>query len=205
VDFEKAIHFVRSHGNEIERARMDALLWDADPSTAVWSSLYGMQHEDGGFEYWVHGVSSICGTAYVLQWLDDLALHRTSMANAACDFLLDRQKDDGGWDEVDSVLHLDPPEWMMPGRIDTRVWLTAFCVWILIRFGHAEAPGSRCPADFLLKYSDDTGRLQGYFRATWIALPLFAFFPGAESDIFKRALRVVETHYSPDWSSAYLA
>lgn len=121
----------------------------------------------------------------------------------ACRFLLDRQQEDGGWDEVEAVRAFDPPEWMMPGRIETRVWLTAYCAHVLIRFGYAEAPSTRCPTDFLLAHCDETGRLTGYLRATWIALPMLAFYPGPDSDSFHRA--VVEANYSPDWEGSYLA
>jgi hypothetical protein len=94
------------------------------------------------------------------------------------------QKPDGGWDEVEAVRALNPPQWMMPGRIETRVWLTAFCAHVLIRFGYAEAPGTTCPTDFLLAHSDETGRLAGYLRATWIALPMLTFYPGPDPDSF---------------------
>ncbi len=60
---------------------------------------------------------------------------------------------------------LNPPEWMMPGRIETRVWLTAYCAHVLIRFGYAEAEGTYCPNDFLLAHCDETGWMAGYLRA----------------------------------------
>jgi len=121
----------------------------------------------------------------------------------ACRFLLDRQQEDGGWDEVKAVQALNPPEWMTPGRIETRVWLTAYCAHVLIRFGYAEAPGTYCPTDFLLAHCDESGRLAGYLRATWIALPMLAFYPGPDSEPFRRALAVVEANYSPDWERTW--
>jgi hypothetical protein len=94
---------------------------------------------------------------------------------------------------------------MIPGRIETRVWLTAFCAHALIRFGYAEARGTHCPTDFLLAHCDNAGRLAGYLRATWIALPMLAFYPGPDSEPFRRAVAVVEASYSPDWEGSYLA
>ena len=153
----------------------------------------------------MRGTSNVCDTAFVLQWFDDLNVHRGPLVDPACRFLLDRQQEDGGWDEVEPVRALNPPEWMIPGRIDTRVWLTAYCAHVLIRFGHAEAQGTRCPADFLLAHCDEAGRLAGYLRATWIAVPMLAFYPGPDSEPFRRALAVVEASFSPDWAGAYLA
>ncbi len=141
----------------------------------------------------------------MLERFDDLGVHRGSVVDPACRFLLDRQQADGGWDEVEGVRAFDPPEWMIPGRIETRVWLTAYCAHVLIRFGHAEAEGTRCPADYLLAHRDGSGRMAGYLRATWLALPMLAFYPGSDSEPFRQALAVVEAYYSADWEGGYLA
>jgi len=200
MDVEKAIAYVQALGDAVERARLAAILWDEPPPEAALRELAALQKAAGGFAYWIREVSSVCDTAYVLQWFDDLKVYRGPVVDRACRFLLDRQQEDGGWDEVSS-----PPEWMIPGRIETRVWLTAFCAHVLIRFGYAEALGTRCPTDFLLAHCDESGRLAGYLRATWIALPRLAFYPGPDSEPFQQALAVVEANFSPDWEGAYLA
>lgn len=205
LDLERALAFVTRRGNSIERARLASVLFGEQPSEASLRELAGLQKANGGFAYWVREVSNICDTAYVLQWFDDLKAYRGPIVERACQFLLERQLDDGGWDEVEEVLVHDPPEWMIPGRVETRVWLTAFCAHMLIRFGYAEAPGTRCPSDFLLANADETGRLVGYLRATWLALPMLAFYPGPDSEPFQRALAVTEASFSRDWNGAYLA
>jgi hypothetical protein len=199
------ISFVQAHGNALERARLGAVIWGQVPDEAVVKGLARMQDSEGGFRYWVPDVSNICDTAYMLQWLDDLGLHGHPISEAACQFLLERQKKDGGWDEVAAVKEHGAPEWMTPGKLATRVWLTAMCAHVLIRFGRAEAPGTACPTDFLLSHADESGRLAGYLRATWIALPMLAFYPGSESAPFLRAVAVVEREFSPNWDGAYLA
>jgi hypothetical protein len=205
MNIERAIACVQARGNAVERARLAAILWDEPPPEAVLRELAALQRPDGGFAYWVRGVSNVCDTAYVLEWFDDLQVHQGPIVDPACRFLLDRQQEDGSWDEVEAVRALNPPEWMMPGRIETRVWLTAYCAHMLIRLGYAEAEGTTCPTDFLLAHCDERGRLAGYLRATWMALPMLAFYPGPDSEPFHRALAVVEAAYSPDWEGAYLA
>jgi hypothetical protein len=205
VDLDKAVSYVQSNGDTIECARLAAILWDEAPPETVFQALAKLQKADGGFAYWCRPVSNMCDTAYVLQWFDDLKVFSHPMADTACRFLIDHQQVDGGWDEVEGVQGLDVPEWMIPGRLETRVWLTAFCAHVLIRFGYAEAPGTRCPTDFLLAHCDDTGRMTGYLRATWLALPMLAFYPGAGPEAYQRAVAVVERDYSDDWSGAYLA
>jgi hypothetical protein len=205
LDLKRALAFVTTRGDIIERAGLASILiGERPPETAFWE-LATLQKPNGGFAYWVREVSNVCDTAYVLQWLDDLKAYRGPVVEPACRFLLERQRDDGGWDEVEEVLLHDSPEWMIPGRIETRVWLTAFCAHLLIRFGYAEAPGTRCPSDFLLANADQAGRLAGYPRATWLALPMLAFYPGLDSEPFRRALAVTEASFSRDWGAAYLA
>lgn len=205
MDVEKAVAYVQERGNAVERARLAAILWDEPPSEAALQELTALQKPDGGFAYWVREASNVCDTAYVLQWFDDLKVYRGPAVDPACRFLLDRQREDGGWDEVEAVRALNPPEWMIPGRIETSIWLTAYCAHVLIRFGYAEAEGTYCPADFLLAHCDQTGRLAGYLRATWLALPMLAFYPGPDSEPFRKAVAVVEANYSPGWEGGYLA
>jgi hypothetical protein len=204
MEVEKAIAFVQAQGNAVEQARLAAILWDEPPSEVVLKELAALQNPDGGFTYWLRPghVSTVCDTAFVLQWLDDLKVYQGPIADPACRFLLEHQQEDGGWDEVEAVRALNPPQWMVPGRIETRVWLTAYCAHVLILFGYAEVPGT---TDFLLAHCDETGRLTGYLRATWIALPVLAFYLGSDSEPFQKALGVTEANYSPDWPGSYLA
>jgi hypothetical protein len=208
MDTEKAIAYVEAQGNIVERARLAAILWDEPPSEAVLSELAASQNPDGGFAYWLQPgqVSTVCDTAFVLQWFDDLRMYEGPIVNPAVEFLLAYQQEDGGWDEVGAVGALNPPEWMIPGRIETRVWLTAYCAHVLLHFGYAEAEEAKgCPIDFLLAHRDGSGRLAGYLRATWIALPTLAFYLGPDSEPFRQAIAVVEANYSPDWVGSYLA
>jgi hypothetical protein len=201
----RAGEYVRAHGTALERARLAAILWGESAGELALHELRARQGHDGGFAHWVPQVSNVCDTAYVLGWLHDLNLCRGPLADPACQFLLDRQLPDGGWDEIDAVNEFSPPEWMVPGRVETRVWLTAYCAHVLIRFGYAEAEGTRCPADFLLAHCDEVGRMAGYLRATWIALPMLAFYPGRRSRVFRKSLAVVEQAFRHDWPGSYVA
>ncbi len=205
TDAARAAEYVRAHGTALERARLAAILGGRSADQQALDDLRARQGPDGGFAHWVPQVSNVCDTAYVLGWLHDLNLYRGSLADPACRFLLDRQLPDGGWDEVDAVKEFSPPEWMVPGRVETRVWLTAYCAHVLIRFGYAEAEGTRCPADFLLAHCDTLGRMTGYLRATWIALPMLAFYPGRRSRAFRRSLAVVDRAFRRDWPGSYVA
>ncbi len=205
MDIKKSIEYVKTFGNEIEKARLAAILWDEKPTATVLQKLSLFQKSDGGFSYWVKEISNICDTCYILEWFDDLKVYRGLIVEQACQYLLDHQQEDGGWDEVEAIIKFKTPEWMIPGRIETRVWLTAYCAHVLIRFGYAEAEGTYCPTDFLVANCNESGRLVGYFRATWIALPMLAFYPGPDVEQFNKALKVVESNFSPEWAGSYIA
>jgi len=205
MDIHKSINYVKIHGNVVEKARLSAILWDEKPSPEIVEILASLQKPDGGFSYWVKEVSNICDTCYILEWFDDLKIFKGKIVDFACKFLIDHQLQDGGWDEVNAVLSYNPPKWMIPGKIENRVWLTAYCAHILIRFGYAEAEGTFCPTDFLLANCNSSGKLKGYLRANWLALPMLAFYPGPDLRSFNRAVKIIEDNFSSDWTGAYIA
>ncbi len=205
MDIKKAIDYVNTKGNIIEKARLAVILWNKKPKLDVLQKLGSLQKTDGGFSYWVKNISNICDTCYILEWFDDLKIHHSPIVDSACRFLLDRQLRDGCCYDVNVIIDLNPPEWMIPGRFDTRVWLSGYFAHVLIRFVYAEEVCTYCPTDFLLANCDNTGRMKGYLRATWLALPMLAFYPGPDPKIFNKAVKVVEDNYSPDWKGSYVA
>ncbi|MFX1417591.1 MAG: prenyltransferase/squalene oxidase repeat-containing protein [Promethearchaeota archaeon] len=205
MNIANSINFIKTYGNAIEKARLSAILRDEKPSLEILKYLALYQKSDGGFSFWVKETSNITDTCYILEWFDDLKIFKGEIVDPACRYLLSRQLKDGGWDEVSAIKKYSSPKWMVPGLIENRVWLTAYCSHVLIRFGYAEAEGTNCPTDFLLANCDSSGRLIGYLRATWLALPMLAFYPGPDSEPFNRAIKVVEENFSPDWKGAYIA
>ncbi|UCG33229.1 MAG: terpene cyclase/mutase family protein [Phycisphaerales bacterium] len=208
-DIDVAVDYVRSHGDPIEQARLAAVLYGRSPEQKALGELSGLQNADGGFGYWLadRSVSTVCDTTYVLGWLDDLSIRGGPMVETAVRFLFRYQEADGGWDEVPEITRLDPPEFLTPGETKTRVWLTAYCAHRLMRFGYAESPLCRgCPITYLLAHREEPGRLVGYQRATWDALPLFARFPLEGMKPFEQALRVTQAEFAPrEWAGSYLA
>lgn len=207
VNFEKAIAYVQVKGDMVERARLTCLLQEKLPQNSMLQRLEQMQNPDGGFAYWIKDFSTVCDTVYILTWLDDLSLHDGALVDRAFDFLLKHQNEDGGWDEIEEVRKINPPDFLLPGQIKTRVWLTAYCAHWFVRFGRAEPPGAKgCPAKFLIAHREASGRLAGYLRATWDALVLFSYHPGTDSDEFAQTLEAIKREFTPErWEGSYLA
>jgi hypothetical protein len=209
VDLKKAVSYIQSKSDPIENARLTSILWGQTPDESVLSRLEAMQNPDGGFCYWTKeaDISMVCDTVCMLRWFDDLSLQNSPLVEQAVGFLFSHQKEDGGWDEVEDIRQFNPPPFLQPGAINARVWLSAHCAHWLMRFGYAESPMCKaCPVDFLLENREPDGRLIGYIRATWDALPIFARYPENDREPFKQALRIIEEEYSPEkWEGSYLA
>ncbi|MFW9829914.1 MAG: hypothetical protein ACFFBY_07640 [Promethearchaeota archaeon] len=58
MNIDKAIKLVQSEGNLIERARLEAILWNKTPQKEMLENLCKFQKKDGGFSYWVKEVSA---------------------------------------------------------------------------------------------------------------------------------------------------
>ena len=208
VSIDKAIGYVQARGDAIEKARLATILYQETCPESVLEQLVKLQFADGGFSYWLPGrrISTVCDTIYMLTWFDDLSIRTGEMLDRAIDFIFRNQQPDGGWDEVEAIKQLNPPGWLTPGRLETRVWLTAYCAHWLMRFGYAESTKAKaCSADFLMAHQEPSGKLIGYLRATWDALVVFSHFPGKDSESFKKALAITETEcMAEEWDAGYL-
>ena len=150
-----------------------------------------MQNADGGFSYWLlqKNISAVCDTVYILSWIHNLIFNKEAVVTVAVRFLFGHQPPDGSWGEVQGIEN--PLEFLIAGRTATRVWLTAYCANWLMRFEYTKSSlCAGCPVNFLLKNRESNGRLIGYLRATWDALPIFNVYPEGECKPFKDTFRV---------------
>ena len=199
VDLRKTTVFVKSLGDEILKARLEAIIKGRRPRRRILEKIQQMRKTDGGFAFWEEDVSSITTTLNVVGWLDDLSLRDGPVVDETFDFLLSHQQEDGGWDEIAEVRDVEPLPYMMPGELNTRIWLTACCAHWFIRFGRAEPPGAKgCPAEFLMQHVIPSGLISGYLYASWDALVMFNYHPGSKSDVFRNLLTEVRERLDPD-------
>ncbi len=207
VDVKQAESIVGRREDTVQQARLESILRQKHPPRSVLRTIEDMRKSDGGFAFWDDDISSIASTLNILGWADDLSLNEGALVDKTFEFLLDHQQEDGGWDELEAVRNLKLPPFMIPGRIDTRVWLTACCAHWFVRFGRAEPPGARgCPVRFLEQHIEPSGLLRGYLRATWDALVIFGYHPGADSELFRNTVRAIEYSFTPvAWDGSVIA
>jgi len=191
---------------------MEAVLYGRSPSAAVLRRLEELQRPDGALAWQYPRISTVCETSFLMQWLDDLGLHDDSLSRRALSFLLDGQRPDGGWDEVEDVRQMDVPPWMLPGSLANRMWLSACCGFALALFfrgGAREKDKIRLSleraAAYLSCQQDEEGRLPGPLRATWVSIPVLAAALGPDSARLTQAVRTTAASLTGTEPASYYA
>jgi hypothetical protein len=180
VDFDRAVAFVRAHGGEFDQVRLDQLLGDDVLLSGEQETRFlAGQRADGGWPPpWAREYSSLDATCFRLAQGEGLALGFLTPAFArAADFLCARQREDGSWEEDETVQDLAPP-WVKPGALDARLYLTANCGWWLANaslrssFVTADEASQRA-GTYLDRYLTSDAELPSFAQAQWLAAGLF--------------------------------
>ncbi|UCE10261.1 MAG: terpene cyclase/mutase family protein [Candidatus Thorarchaeota archaeon] len=199
VDVQRAVEFVRKECDVILQGRLESILEKRKPDRTVLDTIESMRKSDGGFAFWDQDISCITSTLNVVGWLDDLSLSEEAVVSKTFDFLLRHQQKDGGWDEIEKVSIFNPPPFMVPGEMNTRIWLTACCAHWFIRFDRAKSLGAKThPTEFLTQHLSPSGLIKGYLYASWDSLVMFHYNPGPESDAFTSLLRATRENFDSE-------
>lgn len=142
VDFEAAMGFVIAKGDPVDRARLSWLRTGTPPDPELVARSEAGQTADGGWPaFWADGVASVDATCFRLAELDDLgALGRPSVRHAL-DWLANRQRSDGTWEEDVALAEIAPP-WARPGDPEACLYLTANAAfWLSVAGPEARSAG----------------------------------------------------------------
>jgi len=141
VDIDAAIGYVVARGDKVDRARLSWLRAAVPPSEDIVSHVEAGQTGNGGWPaLGGGGVPSIDATCYRLAELDDLDGLRRPAAKRALDWLANRQRLDGYWEEDPALADVAPP-WATPGDPEARFYLTANAAfWLAVAaYDHSSA------------------------------------------------------------------
>ena len=121
-----AIQYVRSEGNVIEKARLKYLQYDQPASPEVVEEFVSAQNQDGSWSpYWATNYSSVDATCFHLAQANQLGIRMGEPALIkAINFIANRQRSDGTWEEAQSVAKIAPP-WVKPGDMSAKLYITA--------------------------------------------------------------------------------
>ncbi len=133
VDIDAAIGYVVAHGDPVERARLSYLRTGAPPPPHIIERIAAGQAPEGGWPASTDGtVPSVDATCFRLAELDDLGGLRGPAVDRALTWLAGVQRQDGTWQEDDS-LAAEAPAWAMPGDPEATLYLTAVAgFWLTV-------------------------------------------------------------------------
>jgi hypothetical protein len=133
VDIDAAIGYVVAHGDPVERARLSYLRTGTPPPASALERIEIEQTPAGGWPAAGDGsVPSVDATCFRLAELDDLGgLHGPAVERALA-WLASVQRQDGTWQE-DESLAAEAPAWAMPGDPEATLYLTAVAgFWLTV-------------------------------------------------------------------------
>jgi hypothetical protein len=178
ADYERAVAFILAHGSGVELHALNELEGgdrpEAPSANEVERQLLEGQRADGGWApFWASDYSSLDATCYRLAQAETAGLSRP---REALEFLRSRQRQDGSWEEDESVRNLAPP-WARPGDLAARLYLTANCGWWLVNgMVHStqgyEDEAARAGA-YLEQYLAPDGSLPSFLQTHWLAAALW--------------------------------
>jgi hypothetical protein len=184
VDIDGAIGFVVARGDAVDRARLSWLRAGIAPSEDILGHVeMGLIGTGGWSAHWESDVASIDATCFRLRELDDLGGLTRTPARRSIDWLANRQRPDGTWEE-DVKLASVAPDWAKPGDPEARFFLTASAAfWLAVAAADAGDvgagfAGSQEPlysevrgrgAQALLDQVGSDGTWPGYLVSGWLA------------------------------------
>jgi len=194
MDIQKAIRFVEDNGTEQEKYRLSYLLGKKRDDEVPLRYFRGIQNKDGGFPYENEKGKAGCilRTDANLSLMIELGLAESDVCRKTTEYLMRVQDSDGGWDENDEIKQYNPPFWDLPGDPKTKMWLTADVCNHLIQLGYRESKAVKKATEFLLKNRDAEGKFAGFLHSTWISVAVFGQLKGSNSEVVKKALKVIE-------------
>ena len=194
MDVQKAIRFVEENGTELEKYRLDYLLGKMRDDAGPLRYFREIQNDDGGFPYEDEKgkLSSVNSTNVNLSLMIELGLTKSDVCRKTLEYLMSVQGEDGSWDENQAINQYNPPFWNMPGDLKTKMWLTASVTSHLIQLGYRESAAVRRATQFLLENRSEEGAFFGFLHSTWISVGVFGQLEGADSEVVKKALKVLE-------------
>jgi len=194
LNITKAVRFVEANGTALEKYRVHFLLGTERNDEIPLLHMRNLQNKDGGFPYNDEKGRSSCvnDTNNNLHIMIELDLDKSDACRKTVEYLLRIQGEEGSWSENEAIRQYNPPFWDMPNNPRTVMWLTADITNALIQLGYGNSTAVQKATSFLLKNRDDEGKFAGPLHSTWISIGVFGQLEGSNSDIVKRALKVME-------------
>lgn len=178
----------------MEKYRLNYLLGKGIDDEVPLRYLRGLQNNDGGFPYDNEKgkLSCVSNTSVNLSLIIELGLAESDVCRKTLKYLTSVQGEDGSWDENHAINRYNPPFWDTPRDLRTKMWLTADILNYLIQLGYGESEAVGKGTQFLLENRDEEGKFFGFLHSTWISVVVFGQLEGFDSEVVKKAVKVIE-------------
>jgi hypothetical protein len=165
--------YLEHHATPLELACLAFILDGKIPSKWVIESLFIDQNPDGGWPArWSQRISSLDATCFHIALAEQLGLTTIEMRlQAALRFLAVHQSLDGSWDESQSLVQW-APQYLKPGVLESRLYLTANCGFWLAHFNGRNNTVPRAMG-FLMRYLEENGCLPSSPPANFLSAGLW--------------------------------
>src|SRR5690348_2909694 len=123
ADQARAVAFVRTNGTASELSRLRFLVDGTHPTAEEEAVISAGQRADGGWApFWAADYSSIDATCFRLAQAEQGGVSPEHEAiQRGAQFLAERQRPDGSWEESATLADAAPP-WAMPGDLAARLY-----------------------------------------------------------------------------------
>jgi hypothetical protein len=195
MNVESAFKFIERFGNMLERYRAKYLFEGVKDDEVPLHHLRGLQNQDGGFPYNLETSkpSSTNETSGMLSLIAELNLGESDVGRKAMIHLFQAQSPDGSWNENPEISRFNPPRWDNPNNENTKMWLTGDVTIHLIQLSYTESQHVKQAREFLLRHTDEKGKVEGPQIASWIAMAIFGMLEGPGSPHVRKTLDLAES------------
>jgi len=196
MNVESAFKFIQNYGNKLEQYRARYLFQGIRDNKVPLHYLRKLQNQDGGFPYnlEIGKPSSVNETSGMLNLVAELNLGESDVCQKIVNYFFQIQSIEGSWNENPEISQFNPPQWDSYDNINTRMWLTSDITAHLVHLSYVESQNVKQACEFLLKHTDERGKVEGPQITTWIAMVIFGMLEGSESLYVRKALDLIE-----DW------
>ena len=207
MDFTKTVEFVQRMGSEEEVERLECILEGRKPKTRFVVEFRRLQNTDGGFPLNMEKdkPSTLMDSVFVLICLEDFNSLQIDIVEKIVDFFFAKQNKDGSWNENENILPYNPPPWMNPRDIRTKILFTAYTGFWLAKLDYSEDNRIKKACDFLINYRRENGGFEGFKHNTWIAATLFAMVYGKRCNITRDGLKFLAEIPDGQWIPSQIA
>ena len=172
-DITSALNFVDKHGDFLNKEAIKKFQNRPFDMFGVAFYLLYDQNDDGGFPIFriQNAPSSIFETCSRLSVLIDFELTKGLAVKNAVNFLLRKQKEEGFWEEPENLPE-EVPDWLRPGKTETRIFETVNVLDVLLSLNSIPQEKLKLGLAFLRKNLQDNNLLKGFIHSSFILVSI---------------------------------